>query len=491
MLWAVFTAFLACAAYLRRLGWQDDLARSITTDAQAAAEHGAQVYVGNGGGWVGPSQGYVWLWQGPAIYLLERERDYPELARTLLLLEARRSYDAVYLYPYCLNWDLRQALITRCGEAYPADPEVAWAAGRLLLTCGEFEQSAQWQKRALDLGVDAKSLGVKEEHIVGRFVTTLVLLDRAGDAEAFLAGRAKAQPSSADAQYAYLDFLCKSDRYDMVRKLAKEAAARFPQDKRFMDLRLRAAKWSGRIDEYRELVRASLPPGAGQAEVYRAAPWLALYDRSPLADKLLSWPSEEAFRAYADVYAITRRHELLKRLEIQRDEEQRAYLAMQKAYVEYTEEVTKAWEKGTREYGDLGNAKFDHDLMELHSSLLTALDAQVPRALVLSGDARAAPDASASQDYWNPFSDLLRVAGGERAVERGYTELASTGTLPGVVRSTAFDNAVKTGGRKRADVLAEIRKAITPYRDTYYDCSNGTLSWPVMAQSPKESSARK
>jgi len=513
MLWAVFIAFLACAAHLRRLGWQDELARSIVSEARSAAEHGAQVQVGDGGGEEGPSGAYVWLWQGPAIYLLERGRDYPELERTLLLLEARRSYDAIYLYPNCFNWDLRQALITRCAAAYPQDPAVAWAAGRLLLTCGAFEQAASWQKRALDLGVDAKSLGVKEEHIVGRYVTTLVLLDRAKDAEAFLAQRAKAEPNSGNAQYAYLDFLCKSDRYDEVLKLAKEAAARFPGDACFMDLRRRAAKWSGRIDEYRELVRATLPPGAGQAAVYKAAPWLAVYDKSPMADKLLSWPSPEAFRAYADVCALDWRPELIARLAKQRDLEWDSVQSMR-------------------------NSSNNYDEIQKHQSLLASAKVQMTRAFVLSSKAvgagpairsdpdslapewrapsreelargpalRSAPGLPAPEWYWAPTLEELAswragitaeawrlleaTAHGKKVDKLDIAQLGATGRLVSILVSRGFSDALKAGGRKRADVLAEVRKAVTPDRDTYYDYSNGSLSWPVEMQSPKEPSAK-
>ena len=74
---------------------------------------------------------------------------------------------------------------------------------------------------------------------------------------------------------------------------------------------------------------------------------------------------------------------------------------------------------------------------------------------------------------------LVAIAKGKPIVkdEMDLGELASTGGLVNVLLSEHFRAALKSGGKPGDEVLAQIRTAVTPNRDTYYDFSNGDLNW--------------
>ncbi|HES58700.1 MAG TPA: hypothetical protein ENO21_04655 [Firmicutes bacterium] len=141
-LWAVAVLCLVLYAVIARHTRQDRIAAravaELTADAESGTVEGSDYLYGFG-------------WQGPMVDLIERGRHYPEMERVMLLLEARRVYDWIYLYPQYRNADLREGLVRHCLEHYPDDPKVHWAVGRLQLVAGDYESASDEFDKAVKL----------------------------------------------------------------------------------------------------------------------------------------------------------------------------------------------------------------------------------------------------------------------------------------------------------------------------------------------------
>jgi hypothetical protein len=467
--WLIITAYLAAVAYDKRLLWQDQLAARIVKDAQATAEHGKVDF------WrylYGDWSGKYWIpaWQASGVYLIERGRHFPELERTLLLLEARRTMKAHYVSPWCFNWDLRSKLIEHCLAHYPDDVRVAWAAGRIYMTAGKYAPAAEQLKRVLDSGLDPQQIGDDSaDFLLNRYLAALTMLGRLGDAEQYVAGRAAAGLRSADARFTYLDFLCREGKYAQLIPLGAQARLDFSQDTRFRGLLKRAAWWTGDIDAYRRLLAEERGPGAAPEDLHYADPRLALIDGDyALADRLLAWPGRPAYRAYAETYGVTQKAEIMQHLLAERRR-------------------INAPQGLTRE----DNAYWDsYDAIEADAVLC----GQVMRGYVLARewDKAAAFDAAlpreAHEEYYYEYGGsagrqmawlFSTLALGQPLRLRSIDALVGSGGLPGLLEGEHFAAALAAGPYSREEALRWVRLLAQPELQRYSDTSNGELEWPA------------
>jgi hypothetical protein len=431
--WALLSCVLICATLVSRVFYLDRLARRIILEARPSAETGCDFASQGPNGKVSALEAYLCDWQGPAVYILEHKRHHPELERVLLLLETRRSYNGIYFYPNCFNWDLRLKLIAHCDKHFPDDPLVAWATARTLTTCGDYAAAIKYWERAFALKLDPVKAGDTVADVTGRYVACLCLQGRAADAERFLAQRAAAAPGEAAARYAWLDFLSDESKYQQLLPLCQQAAKDFPGDTRFMVISLRTRFW--------------------------------MRDRKVIASGYT--PSSKPERREAELYAIDGSAKHLKALSA----------------------LPTKLQNELDQLEALNAAGFDSkrwDRTEEVRKRLNETAGQVLRAHTLRHEWRAIDDylqQNPPPEYADESASLQAarllsaIALGKPVNAIRLDTLAPAGGLVPLLVSDHFRQAIKDGGRDQATILASIRMALQPTRDTYFDYSNGSLQW--------------
>lgn len=461
LVWLIAMAYLAGVAYARRLSWQDRLAQRIVHQATTAAEHGGTdwgdfLY----GDWSGRS--YEPSWQGSAVYLMERERRYPDLERVVLLLEARRTPKFAHPWTHCFNWDLRTELIRRCLGSFPDDLRVAWAAGRIYFMGGDYASAAEQFRRVLDGGLDISQLGDETAELLQqRYFACLTMLGRDDEIEQLLLSQAQSAPASADARFSYIDFLCQRGKYAQVRELAARAQREFLQDPRFTTLTLRAAWWGGDVAEYRRLLLAEHGPDAARTDVR-----LALIDGDfATADRLAHFPSPTAYAAYAEAYAITRQPGIMARL------------LKERARLQPSPPADAAQQEGGGYYYSYDEN--DEPYAQVCGQILRGY------AMAREWEAAASLEAELPEPEWDTWTAGRDTAWLLAAIARPgplrlhhLDGLLESGGIVRLVRSEYFADAVRAGGRDRQQVLDWVRLLLRPEREQYSDSSNGLFNPP-------------
>jgi hypothetical protein len=466
-IWLIVMAYLAGVAYAKRLSWQDRLAARIVSQATPTAEHGKvdwdkYLY----GDWSRNS--YQPSWQGSAVYLMERGRRYPALERVLLLLEARRTPKFAHPWTRCFNWDLRRELIRRSMKQYPDDLRVAWAAARIYFIAGDYAKAEPLFKRVLDSDLDIKQLGDERPDLLfQRYCACLTMLGRDDEIEQLLRTQAERAAAGNDARFSYLDFLCQRGKYGQVRQLAAAAQRDFPQDPRFAELLERAAWWGGDIAEYRRLLLAKRGPGAASAELPFADARLALLDGDfATANRLLNFPSNDACKAYAEAYAVSRLPEIMARL-----------LERLEQFPPPPEPVADANDP----YSGGGYA-YDE-----HAEERARVQAQVLRGYVMAREWAAAArfEAILPEPGYNTYTAgrdtawlLAAIAQPGPLRVHHLDGLMESGGIVRLVRSEYYADAVRSGGRNRKEVLDWVRLLLRPEREQYNDGGNGFFDPP-------------
>ncbi|MBN2080589.1 hypothetical protein JW859_00130 [bacterium] len=455
--WAIVLAFMAMVAWVSRARELDTLSARIATELQPYAEHNIEKQ--SAYGW--RYNDYLWDYQGPMVYLIEHRHRDPALLRTMLLCEARRSYDHVYLYDRCLNWDLRQHLIAECAKAYPDDPLVHWATGRCLLAAGEFARAADELLAAERLGFDAESAGTRLEYFHGRIATALLMDDRPAEAIAHLKVWCDEDPADRERHFAYCELLTLLERYDESDAAIEQWRAAAGGDFRQHTLGLRNAWWSGNTVEFERRTLAA----ADEVTDFVLLDWAGiryavLYRKFDHARAVAGDRPDYYYRALAEAYALTGRVEYLDLLMAEADE-----LAAAMARAEREENRSVYW--------DLRNQA-------------SAAQGNIMRAYLLSGEwdrlaallAVEKPDSYARL-YYGAY-DLARVLlhlAGDGPNDEQWSQSCPQLDYPWVLYSDVLAEAARRGDWE-VDAARRLLLGFYPVdRRSYFDSTNGELDW--------------
>jgi len=468
LIWAIAVLCLTLYAVLAKHKRQDRIAAravaALAKDAESGTVENSDYLYGFG-------------WQGPMVDLIQHHRHYPEMERVMLLMEARRVFDWIYLYPNYKNADMRESLITHCLRHFPDDPEVHWAVGRLRLIGGQYGEAADELKHAMDMGFDPRAANVPAVDLQGRHETALILAGRLDDVLAADKGEYDVHPTDDAVAVKYFDLLCKAGEYDTVIDLTKQAAQTEPLDGEFWRAQLRAELWGGHLDDY----RASAPGYVAKHSGIYAADTRAMlslldhdygsavaYAGAPPSEP--EWWSEwlsgwRYYRLLADAYAVTGDTQYVAELDAMRD-------GIKVEIQQAGEDENATWE----ERQAVRNKEAD----------LISIAGQKARAHALRGEWPAAADALGEVDpatsyrkdsAYEAVSALVALSKGEALEEHSLGDLASTGAAVLLLLSPELASAAQAGGMSAEQARNELLSAISPERDNFWWYEDEVLSW--------------
>ena len=455
--WLIVLAYMAAAAWYARDRSLTGLSSQLTAQLRPYAEQGIENPPGTY-----PSDDYVWDCQGPMVYLIERGYRDPGMLRVMLLCEARRCYDRVYLYDRCLNWDLRTHLIEECLGAFPDDPLVHWAAGRCLLTGGEYGRAADELLRAEQLGFDAEAAGVSPEHLAGRIEAALIMAGRVEDAIGWRRLRCEVSALSADARFSYAELLTELERYSASDTVIAEWRAALGDDFRQHTLGLRNAWWRGDLDEFQRRAWVAAEAVDDFVLLDWAGTRLALLNGDDGFAREIAGDRYEMYcRARAETYAQTGRAQLL--LELRNEAERQEKLR---------DEAVTAGESWDR------RSAASHKLGIIEANVLRAylLTGQWDAALAIVDQPRwegYAPELTGTYDFARTVIELS----GLHDFAMDWQQYIVRDRLPMLLNSRVFADAAADGGHDPEAARRLVLSELTVERGTYHDCSNGELDW--------------
>jgi len=455
--WAIVLVFMATVAWASRARELDALGARITAELQPYAEHNIEKKTASGWRY----NDYLYENQGSMVYLIEHHHRDPAMLRTMLLCEARRSYDHVYLYDHCFNWDLRQHLIAECSQAYPDDPLVRWASGRLLLTAGEFSWAADELLAADELGFDAAAAGTRPEYYHGRIASALLMDNRPEEAIGHLKAWRDADPADRERHFVYTEMLTLLERYAQSDAAIAQWREAIGDDFRQHTLGLRNAWWAGDTAEFETRALTA----AEEVTDFVLLDWTGiryavLYRKFDHAREVAGERTDYYYRALAEAYALTGRVEYLERLAVERDERVAEW---QRAEAE--ENWGRRWELRNAASAAQGNimraymlrGEWDQLRELLASAEADVTDIYYAAAYQLAGLLMNMPDQPAESDNWF-----------------GYRWGSY---LPWVLYSNTFADACAYRGLDAGAMRRAALDQLEFDHGTYHDGSNGELDW--------------
>lgn len=455
--WLIVLGYLAAVAHYSRAQSLSGLAAQLTAQLTPYAERDVQKPAG-----VWPKNDYLYKCQGPMVYLIERGYRDPAMLRVMLLCEARRSYDMVYLYEHCFNWDLRMHLIDVCTRAYPDDPLVHWAAGRCLLTGGEYDRAADELLAAERLGFVPEDAGVQAQYFDGRIETALLMAGRVDEVIDRSEQILGVFPDVSDNWFDYAGLLTRLGRYSESDAAIAKWRDNCGEDFRQYTLGLRNAWWSGNLAEFDR--RAYF--AADHVEDFVLLDWagirLALlkgdYD---FASELAGGRNETYWRALAEAYAFTGDASLLPQFETEVGQAAQALAAVQKNYGNWNARQAASERLGIAE-SNLLRARILHGDWDSVTELLDnrQWDGYSPRI-------------EATYDFAMLMAHLAVGYHFER--RRGWYNRRSQ--LPWLLSSKVLARAAAAGGYDRQAAREALFVELPVSHGNYGDFSNGALNW--------------
>lgn len=455
--WLIVLGYLAAVAHYARAQSLSALAARLTAQltpyAEREVEKPARVW---------PKNDYLSECQGPMVYLIERGYRDPAMLRVMLLCEARRSYDMIYLYDHCFNWDLRTHLVEECTRAFPDDPLVHWAAGRCLLTGGEYDRAADELLAAERLGFDPQAAGVKAKYFAGRIETALLMAGRGEEVIARGRARVNVFLQSPDVHDEYSGLLTRLGRYEDSDAAIADWRRACGEDYRQHLLGLRNAWWSRDLPEFERRAHAAADDVGDLALLDWASIRLALLKGNfELAELLVGGRNEKYWRALAETYAFTGNEELLPQFEAD-------------------------METAAADYDGLRGVAGASDARGQAADRLSIAETNLLRARMLRGDWDAVIGILDDR-RWKGYSNRTEktydfaMLMAHIAVSYEYTKrwrwFNSRTQLPWLLNSEVLAQAAADGGydlqAARSLVLAELPVS----RGDYSDFSNGSLDW--------------
>lgn len=462
--WVIILGFMALAAWTVRDLRFRALSRRITVALTPLAEQGIEAeHYDAAGNFLYAENDYLWEYQGPIVWLIENGYRDPAMLRVMLLCEARRSVDEVYLYPQCFNWDLREHLIAECRSEFPEDPLVAWAIGRCLLAAGEYEQAAIEFLAARVLRFDPAAAGINPEHFLARIITAQLMNGMPEGAVEFARQQAEADDAPVETHRLYADLLCKLEKYEEAVIAADAGLAAFPDDIALLDVKYRSLWWlpdQAAATQFFAAVeerRGQLPV---QLEMDSWREWVGQADHGAIASQLDAG-AIMAYAALAERYALTGEQENLALIETAIAKRQSTLAAADNAqrsfnpdWVDYAGQellrayvLTRQWDKFMAALATTDDPPWDVPRGTYQTAVLLSSIAQT---------GATPPDANPRWDF---------------------QELIEGGTLPYLLYSSHFAAAAEYSGRDVDEVRVEVIQAFMPLRETYHDWTNGELDW--------------
>ncbi len=492
--WLAVLAVMLVAVLVRRDLALDKLAKDVTAGLTQCYSTGKVDHSTYTSGWSTPSL------QGSAIYLLERGRRYPKLERELLITEALRSYDWIYLYSHCWNYDLRMLLIDRCKKSFPNDAEVAWASGRILLTAGHYSESVDELERAIELGLDYPMTWIHEEHVRGRLLTALLMEGRVAEWEYYLLEQANADKQDEGKAYRYINALLVQGKYDQALLEIENRKAAFDIAQGYSMLMARALYWSGWQSEFEAFISSGFKNATLSQNTKQWASALVSAKPPDIKAVLLLEELEALIAQYEKVdqdgdeayeregwQAASRYFDLRAKVsqtrlpfEIDLTLADHYALSFDQGYLETTLETRDELELLTegKEWHDLP-ADPRRIWNDIHNYLgrCYVMAHEWDKLVSLYQESKEPSGRSAMKDS---HRFLAMVASGKPLVDefepRDYYRGISI--HPSQIASAEFQSALAFSGREFSEVMGEIQELLAPFRQRYNDYSNDTLKIP-------------
>jgi len=463
--WLIVLGYLAAVAHYSRAQSLSALATRLTAELTPYAEQAVENPPG-----VYPRNNYLYDLQGPMVYLLEHHHRPPAMLRVMLLCEARRCYDFIYLYDRCFNWDLRTHLVDECTRADPDDPLVHWAAGRCLLTGGDYARAADELLAAERLGFDPQAAGVRPFYFTGRIETALLMAGRADALLERYQAEIEAYPREHAPRQFYADLLTRLGRYEesdaAIDAWRAELGPRMEQDV----LCMRNAWWSGRLADFEHYAEVT----AGHRdevipEYYEKGLMLTwagvrralLQDDYQLAEQLAGGRNETYWRAQAETYAFTSRTEILVQFEREVAEAAQAYAGLESNY--------SMWDARQQASERLGLA--ESNLLRAH-----LLRGEWDAVTAILDNRRWKGYATKIEKTYD-FAKLMTHVAVDYQFEKPWRFGQNRGQLPWLLYSAVISDAAAAGGLTPDNARQHILAQLAVERGMYHDYSNGSLDW--------------
>jgi tetratricopeptide (TPR) repeat protein len=463
--WLIVLGYMAAVAHYSRAQSLSALGTQITGQLTPYAERAVEKPPG-----VYPRNDYLYDLQGPMVYLLEHHHRPVAMQRVMLLCEARRCYDFIYLYDRCFNWDLRTHLVDECTRAYPDDPLVDWAAGRCLLTGGEYDRAADELLAAERLGFDPQAAGVRPFYFTGRIETALLMAGRVDELLARYRAEIKAYPQEHAPRQFYADLLTRLGRYQesdtVLDAWRAELGPWMEQDVLYM----RNAWWSGRLADFEHF--AEITAGYGDEvipEYYEKGLMLTwagvrvalLRGDYQQAEQLAGGQNETYWRALAEAYSFTGKAEILERIDNETEQAAQAYYGLEANY--------SRWDARQQASERLGIA--ESNLLRAH-----LLRGEWDAVTAILDNRRYKGYATRIEKTYD-FARLMTHVAVDYQFEKPWRFGQNRGQLPWLLYSAVVNDAAAAGGVTPDNARQHILAQLAVERDMYHDYSNGSLDW--------------